>query len=198
MPELPGSRERIFGQSVVEFGNMPKQGLAHERSSHLSRALIICFSVAIVIMGGWLAMMIMVPSAPTSADPNESAEVGTVTGSVPRVENTATSYEAPLAAQMRSSVDAPPWPDSSPSNPFSTPSGGATLALSPNEAGYGLGADAAQTEPGADLAEVVPLPTPRPRRVAVPVPRPRPRIEEAEVEAKPHTLLDLLVGLVGR
>jgi hypothetical protein len=178
---------------------MPKRGLTQERSSRLSQALIACFSIAVIIMGGWLAMMIMVPAGTTPADPaNEPVEAAVPTGSAPRVENTAAGYDAPLAGQVRSSSDSAPWPDSSPSNPYSAPSVGATLALAPSEAGYGSGLDPSQTESGADLPEVVPLPTPRPRRVAVPVPRPRPRIEEADAETKPHTLLDLLVGLVGR
>ena len=38
---------------------MPRPGLTYERSSRVSRVLILCFSVAVLVMGGWLAVMIM-------------------------------------------------------------------------------------------------------------------------------------------
>ena len=38
---------------------MPKTGVAYEKTSKGSWALIVCFSAAVVIMAGWLILMIM-------------------------------------------------------------------------------------------------------------------------------------------
>ena len=187
---------------------MPRTGLAYERASRVSQALILCFSLAVVVMAGWLVMMIMLPhDANTMAvDPADVPE--TVTGPAPRIVNTVTAYPPPLANLAQSPPGAPLWPAALSTNPFSTPPAAAparpadastTSSLAPPETSYrGASNDDrfVETEAGNDAAELVPLPLPRPRRTAVPVPRPRPRIDD-QADAPPpreRTFFDMLVG----
>ena len=190
---------------------MPRTGLAYERPSRVSQALILCFSLAVVVMAGWLVMMIRLPhdANTMAADPADVPAMAT--RPAPRIENTATAYTPLLAdsAQLRL-PNASPWPDASSTNPYSTSSATSpsparpaaaytTSSLAPPEASYRGASNGdlnIQAEAGNDAPEFVPLPLPRPRRSAVPVPRPRPRIDD-QADAQPtreRTLFDVLVG----
>jgi hypothetical protein len=196
------------GWTIVECGKMPRTGLAYERPSRVSQALILCFSLAVVVMAGWLVMMIMLPNDANTlaADPADVPETATVPA--PRIENSVTAYNPPLANPAPSPPGAPPWPAAPSTNPFSTPPAAAparppdastTSSLAPSDANYRGASNNdrfVETEPGNDAAELVPLPPPRPRRTAVPVPRPRPRIDD-QADAPPpreRTFFDMLVG----
>jgi hypothetical protein len=189
---------------------MPRTGLAYERPSRVSQVLIVCFSLAVVVMAGWLVMMIMLPhdANTMAADPADVPEM--VTAPAPRVENTVTAYAPPPANPGPLQLGAPSWPAAPSTNPTSTssaaspsparPSGASTTSsLASPEASYrGTSNDDRfiQTETGDDAAELIPLPLPRPRRTAVPVPRPRPRIDD-QADAPPpreRTFFDMLVG----
>ena len=181
---------------------MPRPGLAYERSSRMSQVLILCFSVAVLVMAGWLAMMIMVPNnaEPVAADPSDVPAMATKPAL--RVENTATAYDPPLA-------NAPQFPQAPSTNPYSPPSATSPTASSPAAAAavparppgaYATSSLASYDNvPGDAVNEVtesIPLPPPRPRRAVVPVPRPRPHIDE-QVEAPPpreRNFFDILVG----
>lgn len=183
----------------VEFGIMPRPGLAYERTSRVSQVLILCFSVAVLVMGGWLAMMIMVPNhaETVAADPSDVPAMATKPA--PRVENAATAYDPPLA-------NGPQFTDVPSTNPYSPPS--ATAPASPSSAPRPAGAGAYATSPLAsydnlpgdavnEVPEFVPLPPPRPprRTASVPVPRPRPHIDDqAEAPPKERSFFDILVG----
>ena len=188
---------------------MPRTGLAYERPSRVSQALIVCFSLAVVIMAGWLVMMIMLPhdANTMAADPADVPE--TVTGPAPRVENTVTAYSPALANPGPLQLGAPSWPAAPSTNPTSTssaaspsparPADASTTSLAPSDANYrGVSSNDrfVETEAGDVAAELIPLPLPRPRRTAVPVPRPRPRIDD-QADAPPpreRTFFDMLVG----
>jgi hypothetical protein len=180
---------------------MPRPGLAYERKSRVSQVLILCFSVAVLVMGGWLAMMIMVPNNAETVTADTSDEPAMATKPAPRVENSATAYDLPLA-------NGPQFPDAPSTNPYSPPSAASPAASSPaaapaparpagayatsSLASYGnLPSDAVN-----EVTESVPLPPPRPpRRAVVPVPRPRPHIDEqAEAPPKERNLFDIFVG----
>jgi hypothetical protein len=178
---------------------MPRPGLAYEPTSRLTQVLILCFSVAVLVMGGWLAMMIMVPNnaEPVATDPSDVPAMATKPA--PRVENTATAYDPPLA-------NAPQFPQAPSTNPYSPPSATSPTASSPAAAparpagAYATSSLASYDNVPSDavneVTESIPLPPPRPRRVAVPFPRPRPHIDE-QVEAPPpreRNLFDILVG----
>jgi hypothetical protein len=182
---------------------MPKPGLAYERSSRMSQVLILCFSVAVLVMAGWLAMMIMVPNHAETVVADPSDVPAMATKPAPRVENAATTYDPPLA-------NGPRFTDVPSTNPYSPPSAAAPAPASSSSAprpagaaGAGAYATSALTSydnlPGDAVNEVpefVPLPPPRPRRTAaVPVPRPRPHIDEqAEAPPQERSLFDILVG----
>jgi hypothetical protein len=192
---------------------MPRTGLAYERPSRVSQALILCFSLAVVVMAGWLVMMIMLPhdTNTMAADPADPADVPAMaTTPAPRIENSVTAYDPPPAksAQLGLQPDAPPRPDAPSANPSSTrpapfpvrPAGAyATSSLAPPEASNrGASNDdrLIQAEAGNDTAELVPLPLPRPRRTAaVPVPRARPHLDGDDAPPpRERTFFDLLVG----
>jgi len=165
---------------------MLKIGLARERPSRVSLALIACFSVGLIAMAGWLGVNIVFSgNADTAAAPNELTATAP-----PRVENATPAYVPPLmVATPATQGEAPPG--NSRSDPGMLTSGGApaqsttytTSALAvPNTAIRGPGdLLPVQPEPAAsEPMEMVPLPVPRPRRVAsIPVPRPRPLVDEA-------------------
>src|ERR1700674_1952696 len=98
LPLAPRGRKGIGNYSdgtIGEFGKMPRTGLAYERASRVSQALILCFSLAVVVMAGWLAMMIMLPhdANTMAADPADVPEMATIPA--PRIVNTVTAYPPP-------------------------------------------------------------------------------------------------------
>jgi hypothetical protein len=170
---------------------MPRPGLAYERPSRVTQVMILCFGAAVLVMGGWLAMMILLPNEASTVAADPSDVPAMATKPAPRVENTATAYDPPLA-------NGPPLSEAPPTNPYSPPSGASTAPS--RLAGYPTSAlvsyDRLPAEAGGDVTESVPLPPPRPKRIAaVPVPRPRPHIDEpAEAPPKERSFFDILVG----
>jgi hypothetical protein len=93
---------------IVESWIMPKARLAYERSSRTSQALIVGFSLAVVAMTGWLALLIMV-----SRDANTKtadAFVSSPPPEPPRLENPPSDAEFPLARTVRSVAMTPERP----------------------------------------------------------------------------------------
>jgi len=167
---------------------MPRTGLAYERPSLVSLALIACFSLAVFVMAGWLVMTIVFSNdantraADPAADPvADAADVAALTAtSAAQAGNALPSYAPPGAG--------PP-----------SAAGAATAALggpAPEMTYRGPG-DLLNFPPDADDASraAVPLPPPRPRRTAsVPVPRPRPPIDGGDAPAPPErSLFDIFV-----
>jgi hypothetical protein len=186
---------------------MSKTGLAYERPSRVSLALIVCFSCGLIVMAGWLAMTILFSSnANTAAGPTD----GMMASLPPHVENATPPYvppvtvEVPLSAASQPGI-APPQasaygggpPDT---GPTATIRAYTTSALASGTALHGPGDLVLQIEPqpASEPTEIVPLPSPRPpRRVAaVPVPRPRPQIDDAEPPPPPQerSLLDIFIN----
>ena len=93
---------------------MPRTGLAYERPSRVSQALILGFSLAVVVMAGWLVMMIMLPhdANTTAADPADVPAMATTPA--PRIEDSVTAYDPPPAksAQLKLSVGPRPTSNS--------------------------------------------------------------------------------------
>jgi len=139
------------------------------RPSRLSQVLIICFSAAVLFMGLWLAMMIMVPSEGSTVAAGPSDVPAMATKLAPRVA----AYDPPLAnvAQLL---------DAQSSNPYSPPSAGRPAPADGRPAPMQLTRSHPSTISRAMPPMKVSVPLPRPRRiaVAVPVPRPRPRTED--------------------
>jgi hypothetical protein len=187
---------------------MPKPGLAYERSSPLARVLIVCLSLGVVVMAGWLVMTVLFSHDATATVEDPEPIPPIATKAPPRVEDSP-AYASPLAATsvLPSQPTAPAWPDppSADAATASASAAGAATAgayatssvapLAPDERAPGEGAGST-LDAGFDPREMVPLPQPRPRRIAVPVPRPRPRFEataEAQVPQQ-RTLFDILMG----
>jgi len=126
---------------------MPKAGLAYERPSRTSLALIIGFSLAVVAMTGWLVLLIMFsPDAntmtATASLPSRPSELPATPGppGPPRVETLPTDNQFPLTRTVRpvpATRPASPWGDSIasipalPAAPMTTP---AAAPAAPREA----------------------------------------------------------------
>jgi len=107
---------------------MPRPGLAYEKPSRASQALVIGFSLAVVVMAGWLVMMIMFShdANTMAADPADLR--ATATRIPPRVEPVATE-PIRLGAVTRPPPQAPApsgpptqWPFTPPYATGATPS----------------------------------------------------------------------------
>jgi hypothetical protein len=101
---------------------MPKPGLAYEKPSRVSQVLVIGFSLAVIVMAGWLVMMIMLShdANTMAADPADPQ----VTAASPRV-----GTAAPEPIRLSAVTQPPPQP-TPPSGlptpwPFTPYSGGA-------------------------------------------------------------------------
>jgi len=197
---------------------MPRPGLAYERSSRISQALIAGFSLAVAVMAGWLVLMIM-----SSHDGNtttaDTADLSPPVKQPPRVENLPPARPS-IINRVSPLPEATPWPDQAASLPLSPPAAApvgttsttayATSSLTtppslaptsvtttsltaPGPIDRVAPADdpAVQTETAPTA--IVPLPPPRPRRVvSIPIPRPRPQIDEPAEPAQ-RSLFDFLV-----
>jgi hypothetical protein len=188
---------------------MPRTDLAYERPSLVSLALIVGFSLAVVVVAGWLVMMIMFsngantkaadPAAPAADRAADAADVAALAGtSAPRAGNALPSNAPPGAGPP--SAGMPPAPADGalkPDAPQARPLASASAAPGPETTYRGPG-DLLNFPPDAEnAAEAVPLPPPRPRRTAaVPVPRPRPPIdgEQAPPAPQQRSLFDIFVG----
>ncbi len=185
---------------------MPRRGLDHERASPQARAMVVCFSLALVVMAGWFVMTVLFArdAPPPAEDPGAIPPIAT--RAPPRVEDTAPAVSSQLATvglPLQSSAS--PWPDGRPAaSSGRVASSGPSVPAAPVGAGYATSSvapDAAArgeeraVDTGFDPGEAIPLPQPRPRRISVPVPRPRPRVEDrAEAEPQQRTLIDVLLG----
>jgi DNA segregation ATPase FtsK/SpoIIIE, S-DNA-T family len=188
---------------------MPKPGLVYERPSPMARALIVCFSLGVVVMAGWLVMTVLFSHDATATAEDPGAIPPIATKAPPRIEDSP-AYNSPLAATalLPSQSPAPAWPDppsaDSGARPSASESGRAaaaayaTSSVAPDAVNERAPADAANSaiDGGFDPRDMIPLPQPRPHRVAIPVPRPRPRIDDTAVAQVPQerTLFDILMG----
>ena len=65
---------------------MPRPGLAYEKPSRASQALVIGFSLAVVVMAGWLVMMIMFSHDANTMAADPADLLATAARTLPRVE----------------------------------------------------------------------------------------------------------------
>jgi hypothetical protein len=202
---------------------MPRAGLAYERSSRVSQALIAGFSLAVAVMAGWLVLMIM-----SSHDGNtttaDTADLSPPVKQPPRVENLPPARPS-IINRVSPLPEATPWPDQAASLPLSGPTAApvgttpttayatsslttsrslaptpvTTTSLTPNSLTTpGIVDRVAPADDPAVQTEtaptaIVPLPPPRPRRV-VSIPIPRPRPQIDEpAEPAQRSLFDYLV-----
>jgi hypothetical protein len=193
---------------------MLKAGIAYERPSRLSQALVVGFSLAVVAMTGWLLLMIM-HSHDANTKTVDVVEQTPPPPEPPRVENPPPDNLFPLASTVRPvtvTKPAPGWDDrmatgtSSPA-PATTYAAASlpreTSAIAPSPSGYvrpspGTADDYRLTEvEGSSVALIdiaqVPLPHPRPRHLAsIPMPRPRPQIDETPQQPQERSLFEVL------
>jgi hypothetical protein len=183
---------------------MPRTALAYEKPSRISQGLIVCFSIAVVVMAGWLFTVVMFfdgantmaadeadiqPTSTRSYVTNVSpvpAKLGETTRS-----NSAGLEPSPWVHTDSTTPPALPAPPRSalPLAPFAAlPAGGAPrpayttspVATEVPDASYrGIMADdlSRQVEAAIDAEtapDVIPLPLPKPRPSAS-IPVPRPR-----------------------
>jgi hypothetical protein len=201
---------------------MPRTGLAYEKPSRVAQVLVIGFTIAVIAMAGWLAMMILISHDGNTMAANP-ADLELAAKTPPRVETTA-SWSLPGAAPASVATPRPaPTPDQPP-QPSLGPRAVATIAaLPPSAAAMPAAPPATYTtssvSPGASdmvdrapvdaslpqsdtagespetASRIVPLPQPKPRRVAaaVPVPRPRPHLD-GDDPPQDRSFFDFLVN----
>jgi hypothetical protein len=193
-------------------------GHTYEKPSRISQALVVCFSIAVVLMAGWFAITIMFSHYGTTSAVDDT-EI--VTTSPARVENVSAepdessvtarlnaAYFEPLSRDYAYAAVAPPR-SALPLVPVAEPFPAATrdpgypaLSLAnvvPDVNDRKIPAD--ESPPARALteaaADVVPSPPPkRSHTASIPMPRPRPRIEAEDVQPGPEqsqSLFDLLM-----
>jgi len=200
---------------------MPRSDLAYEKPSRVARGLVIGFSVAVVVMAGWLAATVMFsPDANTMATDDEDVETASTP---PYVENVTPEPTRPSTTERFGSpfpeppprayapyAAAPPAPPRSAlplASPVEPPPAGLlgstfTTSPVPDEIYRGILADEPprRTEAAIEATdaapEVVPLPPPKPARTAaIPVPRPRPHLDAEDAPPDPdRSFFDFLVN----
>jgi hypothetical protein len=118
---------------------MQRGGLAYEKPSRVSQGLIVGFSVAVIIMAGWLVMMIMSSrdANTMAADPADIPPISTPVSTPPRVllaapEPIRLSSATRSAAPSTASVPEPaPWPYTPYSRAATPPPAALPLAAAP-------------------------------------------------------------------
>lgn len=183
---------------------MPKTDPAHARPSWVSLALIVGSSLAVIVMAGWLAMMIVASKSAGTADPVDAAAFDAA--SPPHVENAEPGYVPPMlpSAMMTNATgggaaasDASAAGAAGPR--LSSLGSASTSAVAAVPTSIGGPGDLLNVDPpeAADPpSAIVPLPLRRPRRSSSPVPVPRSRPPINNVEAQPQrgwSLFDLFV-----
>lgn len=85
---------------------MPRTGRAYEKPSRISQGLVVCLSIAVVLMAGWLAITIMLSNNATT-----SAVGDTNVASAPvQMENVSAKPEGPRLAPRANSAIFERWP----------------------------------------------------------------------------------------
>jgi hypothetical protein len=202
---------------------MPRPGLAYDRPSRGSQALIVGFSLAVVVMAGWLVLMVMF-SGDTTTGASDTADLPVA---APHVENLPATEQSSTARLLTPLPEAAPWPDppagaspaaarspppaaplapaaslataapsSAPAQVDSPTTAYAIASVAPTESSRAVVTDesATETTTETDPGEIVPLPLPRPRRTSsVPFPRPRPQIGDA-APPKERSIFDFFVN----
>ena len=197
-------------------------GHTYEKPSRISQALVVCFSIAVVLMAGWFAITIMFSHYGTTSAVDDTEIATTAPAYVENVS--AEPDESSVTARLNSAyfellsrdyayAAAPPPRSALPLAPVAEPFPAATrdpgypaLSLAnvvPDVNDRKIPAD--EPPPARALtralteaaAEVVPLPPPkRSHTASIPIPRPRPRIEAEDVQSGPEqsqSLFDLLM-----
>ena len=203
---------------------MPRTDLAYEKPSRVSQCLVVGFSIAVVVMAGWLVMMIMFPpDAGTLAAGEADIQMASTP---PYVENVSpepirlsatarsnSTYPEPSPWAYAPNSAAPPAPPrsalslASPAElPVSAPSPAYTPSSIPAgapEVNYrGILADELPRQAEAIIEatdttpDFIPLPLPKPHRTAsIPVPRPRPRLDGEDAQSSSdQSFFDFLVN----
>ncbi len=182
---------------------MPRTGRTYEKPSRLSQGLVICFSIAVVAMAGWLALVIMSHGTRTMAADGTDVEATSQpvaarvvaepekAGAMDRFN---AAYFAPGVRYYPPSAAAPPRSALALTDPapiavrdpvFPAPP---AMAAIPDTSYRDIPIDEPLPEEAVigapdGNAELVPLPLPNPRRIAaIPVPRPRPRADGEDAQ----------------
>lgn len=146
---------------------MPKTSLAYDRPSRMAQVLVVGFSVAAVLMTGWLVVMFMVSREGTSGDAAPDA-MAVATPSPPHIENPGQTVTAPPFATQGVRPDGTvAWPDA-PAPPVVT-APPATTASSASALSAGTTANIA---PPAAAAAPAPGPWPASGSTALAAPPP--------------------------
>jgi hypothetical protein len=111
---------------------MAKTSLRYEQPSRASQVLVLCFSVAVAFMAGWLVLTIMLGNGGTTMVATADDEVPAMaTKQPPRVENAGITVSPPIVApQQLLSPQADPgsWPGAAPAaRPAAAPAADAKI-----------------------------------------------------------------------
>jgi hypothetical protein len=187
---------------------MPRNGVAYEKPSRLSRGMVVCLSIAVIGMAAWLATMIMFsehsstlaadeadiqPAAGRSSAPSVSPEP-TRTGATVRsdsgdLETSPWSSKLDFVSTTPSATPRSALPPASLAEFSGDSAPGSTYTSSvatgvPAARDRGVWADelAPQTDTDGVALDITQLPLPKPRPTAsIPVPRPRPQLDAEDV-----------------
>jgi hypothetical protein len=195
-------------------------GCAYEKPSRISQALVVCFSLAVVLMAGWFTATIMFSNYGTTSAVDDTEIESTVPADAENVspesdkpsvterlnsayfELRSRDYAYAAAAPPRSALplasvtDSPPAATRDPGYPALS---GATAVPDANYRGIPAN-EPLRTEAlieATDATNFVPLPPPkRSRTASIPMPRPRPRLEAEEVQPAPEQAQSLFDRLM--
>jgi hypothetical protein len=206
---------------------MPRTAPAYEKPSRISQGLVVCFSIAVIVMAGWLIMVVMffdgantmtadeadiqpistrsyVTNVPEPTKLGETARSNsTDLESLPWVHTPDSATPSAAPAPPRSALPLAPFaefPADGALRPAYTMSSAA--AGVPDASYRGTVADdlSRQVEAAIDAdtaADVIPLPLPKPRRSAS-IPVPRPRPRLDAEDTQPSPDQSFLEFLVNR
>lgn len=192
---------------------MRRTGPSYEKPSLISQGLVVCFSIAVVVMAGWFALVILFShDASTMAADDSRIETAAPLpdAAVVSPESEKPDFAARLSAAYvepppRDPPDAAPPRSALPLLPPVEPPAAITfdsrypafppMAAMPNANYRGIPADEsfrAESDAADGALEAVPLP--KPRRAAIPVPRPRPRLDAEDQPDPDPSFFDLLIN----
>lgn len=192
---------------------------SYEKPSRISQGLVICFSIAIVAMAGWLAMTIMFSRDANTMAADDDTNIEE-TSAPPYVENVSpepeklsvtarlnAAYFEPLprdyipdaVTPSRSALPLAPLTEFPPPSARDPRYPASIVPTMPDVVYRGSPAD---EPPQAEVAieatyaapDFVPLPLPKPRRASIPVPRPRPHLDSEDQPGPDPSFFDLLVN----
>ena len=195
--------------------------LSYEKPSRISQGLVVCFSVAVVVMAGWLAITIMFSRDANIATAADDTNIETTSAS-PYVDNALPELEKPSVTARLNAAYFEPLPRDYTPGAVTPPRSALPLAsfseippLARRDSRYST--SIVPAAPGANyrsipadeplplqtefaieaidaIPDFVPLPVPKPRRISIPVPRPRPHLDGEDQPGPDLSFFDLLIN----